>query len=86
MHLGPTACAAQAMELSVATQLYQVDISVLGTSAALEASNRVADFVYQDGHTAPYKLYVSWTGMHYEPVKIVRTDTLLPGSSKQTDQ
>lgn len=56
-----------AMEISVATQVYKVDVTVVAAS-----DHRVlAEFVSREGEPSSWLLIVSWTGSHYTPVSIV---------------
>lgn len=55
-----------AMELMVATKVYNADIIVVDGYG-----KQVAEFLLRDAFTARKRMYVQWTGVHYEPVRMV---------------
>lgn len=55
-----------AMELAIATQCYHVDILVVNTQRHI-----VAEFLWREGCTARYRIVLEWTGIHYEPLRMI---------------
>jgi len=57
-----------AMEIAMCTRIYKVDIHVY---AAYNQKKRLAEFVWDETRTACIQLHISWTGAHYEPLRVV---------------
>lgn len=55
-----------AMELTIATKVYGVDILVIDGYG-----KQVAEFLWRDACTARKRLYVQWTGVHYDPIRVL---------------
>ena len=54
-----------AMELAVATQVYNADILVTN-----HWGKTVAEFKWKEDCTARRTLHLQWTGAHYEPLRV----------------
>ena len=52
-----------AMEIAVATQLYQCDIIVFNSR-----KQPLAEFLWKDRCMCRTRLYIEWNGSHYEPI------------------
>jgi hypothetical protein len=59
-----------AMEIAMCTKLYRVDIHVY--SASLIQKKRLAEFVWDESRTACVQLHISWTGAHFEPMRVYK--------------
>lgn len=55
-----------AMELAIATKVYQSDIIVINGYG-----KQVAEFLWKEQHTARTRLILQWTGVHYEGLQVV---------------
>ena len=52
-----------AMELAIATKIYQVDITVVNGSGSV-----VAEFKWKEHCSARRRILLVWTGAHFEPL------------------
>ena len=55
-----------AMELTIATKVYGVDIVVVDGHR-----KQVTEFLWRDACTARKRLLVQWTGVHYDPIRVL---------------
>jgi hypothetical protein len=55
-----------AMEIAIATKLYRCDIVVTSPSG-----KQLAEFIWNENKSARNRLFIYWTGNHYEPCKRV---------------